>query len=138
MKYFLIIYTVLYIILEIGFRGRFLDAVGVISNQTAIDSIDFVGRFISSLGLFSILMSYFKFRRIKYAIPATFSKIIVSIAISVLFFYGQKMLIESIAENTTAEFKKNAVHFTLFKNSLYFNKVTDFGRFPYVHKDKDR
>lgn len=117
MKVVIFFVSLLYIILEIALRVRFLDIAGVsTSNIKIIETVEVIGRAIASLG-FSILISSFLHSKIKE------KKVLKSISFSVIafiaFFFSQKYIIEFSTKNVSGKIKERAFYLEIKKNNFY-------------------
>lgn len=134
MKFFLIIYTIFYILLEIAFRARLLDAIGGVSNQTTIESIEIIGRLISSFGFSILIISKISFGKTKKQIIS--SKIALYFISFALCFYAQKEFVQQISNNLSDDIKDKSIYLTLYKENLFFGKL-DNKDFPYNSKNRE-
>jgi len=120
-KTFLIIYSLLYILLELAFRSRLLDTVGIISNTTTIQTTEILGRLISSFGIAILFIGLIKADGLSKKIIPKFSIYFITFAIA---FYGQKFLIDKLENVITDEKKINAVYLQLLKENLFYGTNT--------------
>lgn len=135
MKIFLIIYTIFYILLEIAFRARLLDVIGSVSNQTTIESIEIIGRLISSFGFSILIISKISFGKTKNQI--ILSKIALYFISFTLFFYAQKEFVEQISYRLSQETKDKSVYLTIYKENLFFGKL-NHKDFPYNSNNREK
>lgn len=120
MRWFLIVYTLLYLFLEIAFRARLLDAIGSVSDALTLESIEIIGRLIASLGFSVLVISKFnlgktKIRKVAYKTTAYLLSF-------VMFFYAQKLLVEYFVSVIPDDFKKNSLALSLYKENLFYKK----------------
>ena len=120
-KTFLIIYSLLYILLELAFRSRLLDTVGIISNTTTIQTTEILGRLISSFGIAILFIGLIKADGLSKKIIPKFSIYFITFAIA---FYGQKFLIDKLENVIPDEKKINAVYLQLLKENLFYGTNT--------------
>lgn len=135
MKIFFIIYSILYLLLEIAFRSRLLETIGVVSDTSSIENIETLGRLISSLGFAIILASLVKVKK-----APVFLKIITFVMVYSLsfggFFVAQKYMVDSIVDSVPSEVKEKAFYLQLYKENVYYGKMYS-KNFPYTIENKD-
>ncbi|MBA6348115.1 hypothetical protein [Colwellia sp. BRX8-9] len=120
MKALLIIYTVLYILLEVAFRSRLLDAIGTVSDPLTVGSLEITGRLIASLGFSVLIISKFELGKTK--IHKVFYKSFVYVLSFVVFFYAQKFAVDYAISQFPDDFKKKSILLTTFKENVFYDK----------------
>jgi len=120
MRVFLIIYTVLYLFLEVAFRSRLLDVTGSVSDGLTVETLEITGRLIASLGFSILIISKFNFG--KNRTSKIFYNTIAYLLSFIVFFYAQKHTVDFAVSQIPDDFKKNAILLSVFKENVFFNK----------------
>jgi hypothetical protein len=115
MKILFFIFTVLYVLLELAFRFKFMEIAGQASfNPKSVEVIEILGRSISSFGI-AIFVCLFMYKR-----AISFKMIGIAFVLSSFsFFHLQKALINNIGYFTPEEFYNNAPEIFLMKANTY-------------------
>lgn len=128
MKYVAIAISVLYIFIEISFRAKFIDTLGVpVPNEKIINNLEIIGRVISSLG-FAFFLSSITNKIIKNLI----FKVSFFVFFFVFFFLSQKYIIDNIGYFLTEDFKKESFYLEIEKQNIHAlnnkldNKIYNF------------
>ena len=136
---FFVIFTLLYLFIEITFRTDLLNVVSTLKDIVEIESIEVVGRFIASIGFVIFIFSNF---RIHIESLKKWNILLKTIIYPIVFFVAfqsfyifQEKLITYIAENMTVSEKKDAMKLSLEKESLYFGKLK-IEEYPYTQENK--
>jgi len=135
MKAFLIIYSVLYILLEVAFRTRLLETIGIVSDTSSIESIETLGRLISSLGFAILVASLIKIKKANFAIKLTTFVVVYLISFGG-FFVGQKFMINALVASIPNEVKEKALYLQLYKENIYYGNMNS-KNFPYTMENKN-
>ncbi len=127
-KIVFVLVTVLYIFLEIAFQARMLDVIGVISNETIIKNTEIIGRSISSIG-FALFFVPKILSKIKIYRHKIISAIIAYPVVAMAFFVAQILFINMMVDSLPQDIKKRAVYLEIHKQSMYFGKKNNQGKF---------
>jgi hypothetical protein len=135
MKAFLIIYSVLYILLEIAFRTRLLETIGIVSDSSSIENIEIIGRLISSFGFAIFIASLIKLKNTNNIVRVLTFVVVYSLSFGG-FFAAQKFIVDSIVSSMPNDLKEKAFYLQLYKENVYYGVVKS-ENFPYTMKNKD-
>ena len=145
MRILLIIFTFLYILIEVAFRAKLIDLVSSNPSLDDIEKLEIIGRLISSLGLAVLISSYIKFKEFK---PLNLIIKIVVVCISFVgFYFVQEKALNLIVERIPTEIKRNSILVSTYReNVLHDIKDTDvsgqykvyLASLPYVSMDNER
>lgn len=109
-----------YLAFELAFNSRIVDGASGTFDATQLKALELQGRTLSGIGL-SLLIA--KNISPKKLIPFIRTLVIVcSISFCVMFF-GQKILVEYMVDNSTAEERSNAQYIALLKKGITSNSV---------------
>ena len=135
MKIFLIIYLVLYLLLEVAFRNRLLETIGIVSDTSSIENIEILGRLISSLGFAILVASLVKVKKASASLSVITFIMVYFLSFSV-FFGAQKYMVDSIVASVPNEVKERAFYLQLYKENVFYGKMNP-KNFPYTMENKD-
>lgn len=137
---FFVLFTLMYLVLEITFRTDLLNVVSTLKDIVDIESVEVVGRFIASIGFVIFLFSNFKIhiealKKWNILVKLILYPIVFIFAFK-SFYTFQEKAITFLAEEMTISEKEDALFLTLEKESLYFNKIELEG-YPYTQENQN-
>ncbi len=123
----LLFITICYLLLECAFNATLLDIAGADVNIESVHAIEFWGRIISGIAVALAFCGTFLFSFLHKRNAALFHYIaygIIAFAYLIsLTYYGQKKLIDSLVENSTAEQRRIATLVTIASEQLKSGKL---------------
>jgi len=121
--------------LEIAFRARLLETIGIVSDSSSIENIEIIGRLISSFGFAILFASLIKIKSTNKVLRALTFVVVYSLSFGG-FFAAQKFVVESIVTSIPNELKEKAFYLQLYKENVYYGKVKS-ENFPYTMENKE-
>ncbi|WP_139308978.1 hypothetical protein [Alteromonas sp. W12] len=145
MKVLIIVFTFLYILIEVAFRAKLIDLVSSNPSLDDIEKLEIIGRMISSLGLAVLVSSYIKFKEFK--LINLIVKIVIVCLSFVGFYFAQEKALDLIVERIPTEIKRDAILVSTYReNVLYEVKDKDvngqykiyLASLPYISMDNEK
>ena len=144
MRILLIVFTFLYILIEVAFRAKLIDLVSSNPSLDDIENLEIIGRLISSLGLAVLLSSYIKFKEFK--ISYTIAKIVIVCSSFVGFYFAQEKALDLIVERIPVEVKRESILVSTYRenvlNDIDFDTSGQYkiylASLPYVSMDNEK
>ncbi len=112
--------TIGYLLVEFSFNSRLLDALGGISAATNIDGIEKWGRCISGFAAALMLWPFILNANIS-GIIKTILILFITIVVVVFVYMGEKYLVDSIVDNSTAKQRYAAENLILLQQTITTN-----------------
>jgi hypothetical protein len=112
---FLFLISAAYLIFELAFNSRIVDGATGGFNALQMEALELQGRILSGIGMSLLLLKFLDLSNLKSFIIKAI--IISSLAFSLMFF-GQKILIEYLVDNSTKDERINAQHIALLKSGV--------------------
>ena len=114
--------NLLYLIYELAFNSRLVDAAVASLARSEVLALEMEGRILSGIGLSLLLLRLIKVQ----GKPLLRSLGAIALAIAIgfpLMFFGQRWLVDTMVERTTAEQRMDAQHLLLLKRGLANNAL---------------
>jgi hypothetical protein len=118
-----LIVTLIYVFFEVTFRLEMLDISTAAKDNIEIQTIEMVGRFLSSLGFMIFLISNIKLT-FKNKLISFFTYILIAFLSFLLFFQTQTYIINNIGENFNEKEKSKMVLLQMDKELIYSNQLS--------------
>lgn len=114
--------NLLYLVYELAFNSRLVDAAVASLARSEVLALEMEGRILSGLGLSLLLLRLIRGQG--KPLLRNLGAIVLAIAIGFpLMFFGQRWLVDTLVERTTAEQRMDAQHLLLLKRGLASNAL---------------
>jgi hypothetical protein len=117
-----LIVTLIYVFFEVTFRLEMLDISTTAKDSIEIQTIEMVGRFLSSLGFMIFLISNIKLK-FKNKLISTAAYMVIALLSFNLFFQTQTYIINNIGENFNEKEKSKMVLLQMDKELIYSDEL---------------
>ena len=117
---FLVVITLCYLVLELGFNARLLDVVGGGAGSKDVEHIEIYGRLLSGVAVALFVFQLLLKRRASLSStkPSYFKILIICAATILLVFFSIKTFVDHVVLQKSAEFRKLSVNMVLLQESL--------------------
>jgi hypothetical protein len=109
-----------YLVFELAFNSRIVDGASGSFNSIQLEAMELQGRILSGLGMTLLCL-----RQIKPEIFSSFVKraVLISIFAFSFMFFGQKLLVDSLVNNSSEVTRVDAMHIALLKKGILNGSV---------------
>lgn len=127
--------NLLYLVYELAFNSRLVDAAVASLTRSGVLALELEGRILSGIGLSLLLLRLIKVQ--DRPLLRNVGGIALAIAIGFpLMFYGQRILVDTLVDHTSAEQRMDAQHLLLLKRGLA-NNALQLDGIPFDEADLD-
>jgi len=131
----LFVLNLIYLVYELAFNSRLVDAAVASLTRSQVLALELEGRILSGIGLSLLLLRLIKVQ----GRPLLRSAGAIGLAIAIgfpLMFYGQRILVDTLVDRTSAEQRMDAQHLLLLKRGLA-NNALQLDGIPFDDADLD-
>lgn len=109
-----------YLLLELAFNSRIVDGASGSFNALLFEALEYQGRVLSGIGITLLLLRLITPGKTKKFIQKAF---LLSFFGFTLMFYGQKVLIDTLVDNSSENERVDAMHIALLKKGITTNTI---------------